>query len=97
MDNINGGLAFAATLDRKDFNVSADAMNARVKQLSDTTAAKAAEMDQSLLTFAKNGAAYITSYLVGQGMTNLLTSIVQVRGQFQQLEIAFETMLGSKS
>lgn len=97
MDNINGGLAFAATLDIKDFNVSADAMNARVKQLSDTTAAKSAEMDQSLLTFAKNGAAYITSYLVGQGMTNLLTSIVQVRGQFQQLEIAFETMLGSKS
>ena len=97
MDNINGGLAFAATLDIKDFDVSADAMNARVKQLSDTTAAKAAEMDQSLLTFAKNGAAYITSYLVGQGMTNLLTSIVQVRGQFQQLEIAFETMLGSKS
>lgn len=97
MDNINGGLAFAATLDIKDFNVSADAMNARVKQLSDTTAAKAAEMDQSLLTFAKNGAAYITSYLVGQGMTNLLTSIVQVRGRFQQLEIAFETMLGSKS
>lgn len=97
MDNINGGLAFAATLDIKDFNVSADAMNARVKQLSDTTAAKAAEMDQSLLTFAKNGAAYITSYLVGQGMTNLLTSVVQVRGQFQQLEIAFETMLGSKS
>lgn len=97
MDNINGGLAFAATLDIKDFNVSADAMNARVKQLSDTTAAKAAEMDQSLLTFAKNGAAYITSYLVGQGMTNLLTSIVQVRGKFQQLEIAFETMLGSKS
>lgn len=97
MDNINGGLAFAATLDIKDFNVSADAMNARVKQLSDTTAAKADEMDQSLLTFAKNGAAYITSYLVGQGMTNLLTSIVQVRGQFQQLEIAFETMLGSKS
>ena len=97
MDNINGGLAFAATLDIKDFNVSADAMNARVKQLSDTTAAKAAEMDQSLLTFAKNGAAYITSYLVGQGMTKLLTSIVQVRGQFQQLEIAFETMLGSKS
>lgn len=97
MDNINGGLAFAATLDIKDFNVSADAMNARVKQLSDTTAAKAAEMDQSLLTFAKNGAAYITSYLVGQGMTNLLTSIVQVRGQFQQLEIAFETMMGSKS
>lgn len=97
MDNINGGLAFAATLDIKDFNVSADAMNARVKQLSDTTAAKAAEMDQSLLTFAKNGAAYITSYLVGQGMTNLLTSIVQVRGQFQQLEIAFETMLCSKS
>lgn len=33
--------------------MSADAMNARVKQLSDTTAAKAAEMDQSLLTLLR--------------------------------------------
>ena len=30
-------------------------------------------------------------------MMGLLNSIVQVRGQFQQLEIAFETMLGSQS
>jgi tape measure domain-containing protein len=54
-------------------------------------------MEQSILSFAQNGARYIVSYLVGQGMGSLLQSIVSVRGQFQQLEIAFETMLGSGS
>ena len=52
-------------------------------------------MDQSFLTFAQNGARYIVSYLVGQGMMSLVQSIVQVRGQFQQLELAFNTMLRS--
>ena len=52
-------------------------------------------MEQSFLTFAQNGARYIVSYLVGQGMMSLVQSIVQVRGQFQQLELAFNTMLRS--
>lgn len=52
-------------------------------------------MDNSIQSFAQNGAKYIVSYLVGQGMGTLLQSIVQTRGQFQQLEIAFTTMLKS--
>lgn len=54
-------------------------------------------MDQSIQQFAQNGARYIVSYLVGQGMSSLLQSIVQTRGEFQQLEIAFGTMLKSDS
>lgn len=99
MDNVNGGLAFKATLDIDDFNVSAQAMERHIKQVSNTTIAESAMMEQSLQNMAQNGAKYIVSYLVGQGMGSLLQSIVTTRGQFQQLEIAFETMLrsGTKS
>ena len=34
MQNINGGLGFAATLDIDDFNVSADAMERHVRNIS---------------------------------------------------------------
>lgn len=97
MENLNGALGFKATLDIDDFNVSAQAMERHIKQVSSTTIAESAQMDQSLLAFAQNGARYIVTYLVGQGMGSLLQSIVQTRGQFQQLEIAFGTMLKSDS
>lgn len=95
MNNIDGALAFKATLDIDQFNVSAQAMERNIRRVSDTAVSESAEMEQSILNFAQNGARYIVSYLVGQGMGSLLQSIVSVRGQFQQLEIAFETMLGS--
>lgn len=96
MENINGALAFEATLNIDDFNVSSQAMERSIKHVSDTTIAESQAMDESLLQFAQRGAMYIQSYLVGQGMMSLVNSIIQVRGQFQQLEIAFGTMLGSE-
>lgn len=97
MENLNGALGFKATLDIDDFNVSAQAMERHIRQVSNTTISETAQMDQSLQSFAQNGARYIVTYLVGQGMGTLLQSIVQTRGQFQQLEIAFGTMLKSES
>lgn len=96
MENLNGSLAYIATLDINDFNVSADAMERHIRQVSTTAQIEAEAMEQSMLDFAQKGAMYIQAYLVGQGMTGLLNSIVQVRGQFQQLEIAFGTMLGNE-
>lgn len=95
MENIGGALAFKATLDIDDFKVSSEAMGRYIKNASDNAVLEANRMEQSFLTFAQNGAKYIVSYLVGQGMGTLLQSIVQTRGQFQQLEIAFTTMLKS--
>ena len=97
MENLNGALGFKATLDIDDFNVSAQAMERHIRQVSTTTVSEAAQMDRSIQQFAQNGARYIVSYLVGQGMSSLLQSIVQTRGEFQQLEIAFGTMLKSDS
>lgn len=96
MENLNGSLAYVATLDIDNFNVSAEAMERHIRQVSTTAQIEAEAMEQSMLDFAQKGAMYIQAYLVGQGMTGLLNSIVQVRGQFQQLEIAFGTMLGNE-
>ena len=96
MENIGGGLAFKATLDIDDFNVSAQAMERHIKDFSNTAAQEAAEVEDSFQQMAQRAGQYITYYLVGQGMNNLVSSIVSVRGQFQQLEIAFGTMLGSE-
>lgn len=96
MENIGGGLAFKATLDIDDFNVSAQAMERHIKDFSNTAAQEAAAVEDSFQQMAEKAGQYITYYLVGQGMNNLVSSIVSVRGQFQQLEIAFGTMLGSE-
>lgn len=95
MENIGGALAFKATLDIDNFKVSSEAMGRYIKNASDNAVLEANRMEQSFMTFAQNGARYIVSYLVGQGMMSLVQSIVQVRGQFQQLELAFNTMLRS--
>lgn len=95
-ENIDGALAFKATLDINDFNVSSEAMERRIISVSDTAVQESARMEQSILNFAQNGARYIVSYLVGNGMMSLVNSIIQTRGQFQQLEIAFGTMLGNE-
>lgn len=97
MDNINGALAFKATLDINDFNVSAQAMERNIRNVTSTAISESDKMDDSIQNFARNGARYIVSYLVGQGMGALLQSIIQTRGQFQQLEIAFSTMLRSNT
>lgn len=96
MENIGGGLGFKATLDIDDFNVSAATMERHIKDFSNTAAQEAVAVEDSFQQMAEKAGQYITYYLVGQGMNNLVSSIVSVRGQFQQLEIAFGTMLGSE-
>ena len=56
MDNINGALAFKATLDINDFNVSAQAMERSIKQVSSTAVSESSVMDNSIQSFAQNGA-----------------------------------------
>lgn len=96
MENIGGGLGFKATLDIDDFNVSAATMERHIKDFSNTAAQEAAAVEDSFQQMAEKAGQYISYYLIGQGMNNLVSSIVSVRGQFQQLEIAFGTMLGSE-
>ena len=95
MNSFNGDLYFAAGIDDSKFNVTTEAMERRVQEMSASVQSEAADMETSIQQFAQKGAEYITTFLVGKGMVDLTKSIIEVRGQFQQLEIAFETMLGS--
>jgi len=95
MNSNNGDLYFEAGIDDSKFNVSADAMEERIKKMTATVQEESADMENSIQSFAKKGAEYIATYLVGKGMFDLTKSFVTIRGEFQQLEIAFETMLGS--
>lgn len=96
MENIGGALGFRATLNIDDFNVSALAMERQIKNFSNTAVDEVQGVEDSFRRMAENAGRYISYYLVGQGMHSLVNSIIQTRGQFQQLEIAFETMLGSQ-
>ncbi len=95
MENIGGALGFRATLNIDDFNVSALAMERQIKNFSNTAVDEVQGVEDSFRRMAENAGRYISYYLVGQGMRGLVGSIIQTRGQFQQLGIAFETMLGS--
>ena len=97
MENTDGALHFRATLDIDDFNVSAQAMENRIREFSSEAIDEVESVEDAFQSFAQKAGEYISYYLVGQGMVGLLNSIVQVRGQFQQLEIAFETMLGNST
>ncbi|WP_245207103.1 tape measure protein [Barnesiella sp. WM24] len=97
MENIGGSLGFRATLNIDDFNVSALAMERQIKNFSDNAISEVGQVEDSFRHMAEKAGQYISYYLVGQGMHGLLNSVIQTRGQFQQLEIAFETMLGDGS
>ena len=65
MENINGALAFHASLDINEYNVSADAMEQHIRRVSTNVQSEAADMEQSLMDFAQKGAMYIQAYLIG--------------------------------
>lgn len=97
MENINGALGFAATLDIDQFNVSAQAMEQSIRNSMSGATDEVGKLEARIMDMARTAAGYITSYLTAQGMYGLMQSIIATRGQFQQLEMAFETMLGSGS
>lgn len=97
MENLDGALGFRATLDIDDFNVSAKAMERRIRDFSADAQASVYGLEDSFRRMSERAGQYISYYLVGAGMKELLMSIVETRGQFQQLEIAFGTMLGNEA
>ncbi len=97
MENIGGSLGFRATLNIDDFNVSAQSMERQIRNFSNVAIDEVGGVEDAFRRMSEKAGQYISYYLIGQGMHGLVNSIISTRGQFQQLEIAFETMLGSQS
>lgn len=91
--NVNGGaLEFDAVINASQFNAAISSIE---KQLAGLT--KSAEKEATAIdNVVKRAAQGIAAYASFAAATNFVTDIVKVRGEFQQLEVAFSTMLGSK-
>ena len=86
------GLNFIITGDNSPFMKALAQTQEKIKQTSKQLEREGGNIDQLFSKIAKGAAA------IGLGFsaTQLINDIVRVRGEFQQLEIAFETMLKSK-
>ncbi len=106
MESDNGSLGFRITLDNSQVAADAARIKAQLQAIGDTGAASGARLDNAFNQARKS--ANLFGNDVASLQRNILTlasvstlgrlgkEIISVRGEFQQLGIAFETMLGSK-
>lgn len=93
MKNHDGALSFEAYINQADWNKSIRSMNQDVNNLTKNTLSQTEKMGLGFRNFSTVAA----SALAGMGLAMLPGQIVKIRGEFQQLEIALNTMLGSKA
>jgi tape measure domain-containing protein len=92
--SVNGGeLEFDAVINAGQFNAAISAIE---KQLTSLTR-KAEDEGKAVDNVVKKTALAIASYASVATAKNFIGDIVRVRGEFQKLEVSFNTMLKSKS
>ena len=91
--NVDGGaLDFTASINNEQLHRTAREAEDRIKGITRTVADESKKMDDSFANIGK----MVGGYFGIQAMTGFLKELVNVRGEFQQLDVAFTTMLGSK-
>ena len=91
MNNDNGQISFGVTLDDSELKRQINAAVAQFGRMGDVVEEEGGRMDA---TFSKIGKA-LSGIAAGWSVKEFASKVANVRGEFQQLEIAFETMLGS--
>lgn len=89
MKTDNGALHFEVDLEMKQLLADLEVTKRKIRGLAVETEKETMKMDQA---FSRVGT-MLKTYLGAQ----LARQLVQVRGEFQQLDVAFTTMLGSKA
>lgn len=87
-----GSLDWSSQIDTSGFKKSMDEMEGMIKNLSQAQKQQGSQIED----FAKKAAAAAAGYFSIQAASNFVQSMVKVRGEFQQIEVAYRTMLGSK-
>ncbi len=93
MNTTGGGLHFDAVLDDSQFQASISRMNSGINKLTNNVTHQGSEIEN----FAKRAASAATAFLSFQAAEGFISKMIQVRGEFQQIEVAFTTMLRSKA
>lgn len=92
MNSDNGALDFEAYMNNEKLIGAINEAEKRVKGFSTATVKEGEMIDRAFADIGKAVAGYFSI----QALTAFSRSLIDVRGEFQQLEVAFETMLGSK-
>lgn len=93
MNNHSGALGFQAYIERNQFQKDLETIKKQLSGLSSHAVKEADKMDRTFRDLGRLGAGAFT----GLQLSSVVQEIVRVRGEFQQLEISFNTMLGSKA
>lgn len=92
MNNNQGALYFGAGIDMTQWRQNVNEIRRDILGLNTTTQQQTKAMDSSF----KSLALAVGTYFSGAALGNFANQIINVRGEFQKTEIAFETMLGSQ-
>ena len=92
MQTNDGALLFKISADQSDINEKIEAIKKQFESLTKKTQEEGEKQAQVWQNLIKGATAYFTF----QGASAFIKQVIAVRSQFQQLEIAFGTMLKSK-
>jgi hypothetical protein len=88
----DNSLQWKASIDLSSLKDQVSEINKALGQVGNQIKGQSEEIDR----FSRNAANAIKTYISVTAISGFVTSIVKVRGEFQQLEVAFETILGNK-
>jgi hypothetical protein len=92
METESGKLWYAVGLDNRQLQADAAEATARLRGIGDGAVAEGARIDETFKNLGKSIAAVFTLQQAGL----FVSEVAKVRGEFQQLEVAFSTLLQSK-
>ena len=92
MNNNNGRLNYSVTIDNSQLRIGANESKRILSGISQSAIDEGKKIDDTMRRIGKTVAGV---FAVAQ-MKEFVTSVANVRGEFQKLEISFKTMLGSE-
>ncbi|CAD0220292.1 tape measure protein [Chryseobacterium sp. JV274] len=93
MNNVGGALNFNATLNLNEWRRNVDQIRRDILGLNQQTQQQTSQMDTAFRNLSIGVASYFSVHVVRDFINELIT----VRGEFQQMENAIETITGSTS
>lgn len=91
MENENGRLYYGTALDNSQLRLGASEAKSILHGVGNTASSEGEKIDNSM----KKIAASVAGVFAVSKIKEFVSQVANVRGQFQQLEMAFKTMLGS--
>ena len=95
MNNENGKIDYRIVLDTSDMEKQREQVTGMFQGMGSTAQAEGSRIDEAFTSAAANIGKAFAGLMAVSTFTALSKKIMAVRGEFQQLEVAFDTMLGS--